>query len=131
MLMLVRRRIAVAAAVCVGVCAGGATAAPPQGFQSDAEFAASYASRSVTSVPATTQRVSCYTPQVLYQGSLSPSQGYPDGGATPCAGAATTGELLGPFATQDVSNPPLRAKDFSESVLHVDPTSPRHVIGVS
>jgi hypothetical protein len=131
MLMRVRRRIAVVAAVCVGVCAGGAHAAPPQGFQSDAEFAASYASRGVTSVPATTQRVSCYTPQVLYQGALSPSQGYPDGGATPCAGAATTGELIGPFATQNVSNPPLRVKDFSESDLHIDPENPQHVIAVS
>jgi hypothetical protein len=82
-------------------------------------------------VPATTQRVSCYTPEVVYTGSLSPSHGYPDGGSTPCAGAATTGELLGPFATQDVSNPALRVKDFSESDLHVDPTNPRHVIAVS
>jgi hypothetical protein len=131
MLMLVRRRVAVAAAVCVGVCAGGASAAPPQGLQSDAGFAASYATRGVTSVPATTQRVSCYTPQVLYQGALTPSQGYPDGGSTPCAGAATTGELIGPFATQDVSNPPLRVKDFSESDLHVDPGNPQHLIAVS
>src|SRR5205807_9817646 len=28
-------------------------------------------------------------------------------------------------------NPPLRAKDFSESDLHVDPTNPRHLIGIS
>ena len=99
-------------AICL-ICVGGAHAAPPQGFQSDAAFAGSYAAQGVTSVAATTQRVSCYTPQVLYTPSLSPSQGYPDGGSTPCAGAATTGELIGPFATQDVSNPPLRVKDFS------------------
>jgi hypothetical protein len=85
----------------------------------------------VTSVSATTQKVSCYTPQVLYQGILAPSQGYPDGGSTLCAGGATTGELLGPFPTQNVANPPLRAKDFSESDLHVDPTNPQHLIGVS
>jgi len=113
------------------ICAAGAHAAPPQDFQSDAEFAASYAARGVTSVAATTQRVSCYTPEVFYAGSLTPSQGYPDGGSTPCAGAATTGELLGPFATQEVSNPPLRAKDFSESDIHVDPTNPQHLIGIS
>ena len=117
-------------AICL-ICAASAQAAPPQGFQSDASFATSYAAHVVTSVPATTQRVSCYTPEVLYAGALSPSQGYPDGGATPCAGAATTGELIGPFATQDVANPPLRAKDFSESDIHVDPTNAQHVIGIS
>jgi hypothetical protein len=131
MLMRVRRRIAVVAAACVGVCAGSAHATPPQGVQSEAEFAASYASRGVFSTVATAQRVSCYTPAVLYQGALTPSQGYPDGGATPCAGAATTGELIGPFPSQASSSPPLRVKDFSESDLHVDPTSPRHLIAVS
>jgi BNR repeat protein len=131
MLMLVRGRIAAVVAACAGVCATNAYAAPPQGFQSDAAFAASYGTRKVSSVAATTQRVSCYTPEVLYGGSLGPSQGYPDGGSTPCAGAATTGELLGPFPSQDVSNPPLRVKDFSESDLHVDPTNPQHLIGVS
>src|SRR6266550_5563003 len=131
MLMRVRGRIAAVAAACAGVCATNAYAAPPQGFQSDAAFAGSYGTRSVSSVAATTQRVSCYTPEVLYNGSLGPSQGYPDGGSTPCAGAATTGELLGPFPAQNASNPPLRVKDFSESDLHVDPTNPRHLIGVS
>jgi hypothetical protein len=131
MLMRVRGRVAALAAACAGVCVGSAHAAPPQGFQSDSAFAGSYAARAVTSVPATTQRVSCYTPQVLYAGSLSPSQGYPDGGSTPCAGAATTGELIGPFGTQNVANPPLRVKDFSESDLHVDPTNPQHLIAVS
>src|SRR6266480_5847607 len=131
MLMRVRGRVAALAAVCAGVCVGSAHAAPPQGFQSDSAFAGSYAARAVTGVPATTQRVSCYTPEVLYAGSLSPSQGYPDGGSTPCAGAATTGELIGPFGTQNVANSPLRVKDFSESDLHVDPTNPQHLIAVS
>ena len=81
-------------------------------------------------MPATTQRVSCYTPEVFYNGSLAPSEGYPDGGSTLCAGAATTGEDIGPYPSQNVSNPALRAKDFSESDLHVDPTNPRHLIGV-
>jgi hypothetical protein len=123
MLMRVRGRIAALAAVCAGVCAGSAHAAPPQGFQSDADFASSFAAHAVSAVPATTQRVSCYTPEVLYQGSLTPSQGFPDGGSTLCAGAANTGELIGPFPTQDVANPPLRVKDFSESDLHVDPAN--------
>jgi hypothetical protein len=131
MLMRVRGRIAAVAAVCAGVCAGSAHAAPPQGFQSDADFAASFGAHAVAAVPATTQRVSCYTPEVFYQGGLTPSQGFPDGGSTLCAGAANTGELIGPFPTQNVANPPLRVKDFSESDLHVDPTNPQHVIGIS
>ena len=131
MLMFVRGRIAAVIAACGGVCVPIAHAAPPQGFQSDAEFAASYAQRSVTSVPATTERISCYAPEVSYDGSLPPAQGYPDGGSTLCSGAATSGENAGPYPTQDVANPPLRAKDFSESDLHVDPTNARHLIGVS
>jgi hypothetical protein len=131
MLVPVRGRIAALVAACAGVCVPTAYAASPQGIQPDAAFAASYAQRGVTAVPATTQRVSCYAPQVLYQASLAPAQGYPDGGSTLCAGSVTTGENVGPFPTQDVSNPPLRAKDFSESDLHVDPTNARHLIGIS
>jgi len=131
MLMHVRGRIAALVAVCAGVWIPAAHAAPPQGFQSDAAFAASYAQRNVGSVSATTQRVSCYTPEVHYLGSLSPLQGYPDGGSTPCAGRATTGENIGPYPAQDVANPPLVVKEHSESDLHVDPTNPAHLIGVS
>ena len=131
MLMSVKGRIAAGVAVCGGVCVPVAHAAPPQGVQSDAAFAASYAQRGVASVPGTTQRVSCYAPEVSYDGSLLPGLGFPDGGSTPCAGASTTGENIGPYATQDVANAPLRAKDFSESDLHVDPANPRHLIGVS
>ncbi len=120
------------AALCAGVVATAAQAAsPPQGFQSDGRFAASYAARGVSSVPATTQRVSCYAPEVAYTLGLDGSQGYPDGGGTTCGGAVTTGESLGPYPTQDVANAPFRVKDHSESDLHVDPTSPRHLIGVS
>jgi hypothetical protein len=129
--MPMRRRTAALVVACAGVCVPAAHAAPPQGFQPDAAFAASYAGQGVTSVPATTQAISCYTPEVFYQGSLSPSQGYPDGGSTLCGGKVTTGENVGPYPSQDVSNPPLRAKDFSESDLHVDPTNARHLIGVS
>jgi hypothetical protein len=131
MLMSARRGIAALAAAWAGVCVPSANAAPPQGFQSDAAFAASYAQRGVTSVAATTQRVSCYAPQVAFPGSLPPSQGYPDGGSTLCAGSSTTGEDIGPYAGQDAANTPLRVKDFSESDIHVDPTDARHLIGVS
>src|SRR4029077_20161043 len=54
-------------------------------------------------------------------------KGSPVAGLAPGPGA-NAGELIGPFPTQNVSNPPLRAKDFSESDLHVDPTDPRHII---
>ena len=129
--MRVRGGTAALVAACAGVCVPASAAAPPQGVQANATFAASYAQRGVTSVAATTQRVSCYAPQVYYTGRLEPAQGYPDGGSTLCNGAATTGENIGPFSIQDVSNPPLRAKDFSESDLHIDPTNAQHLIGIS
>ena len=132
MLMRVRGGVWVAlVAVCAAIGAPAAAAAPPQGIQPDATFAASYAQHAVTSIAATAQRVSCYSPEVYYQASLEPSQGFPDGGSTLCNGTATTGEEIGPYASQDVANPPLKAKDFSESDIHVDPTNPRHVIGVT
>lgn len=105
-------------------------AAPPQGYQSDAAFARSYAARGVSSVTATTQRVSCYAPEVLVLIGLPPEQGFADGGGTPCPGA-TTGENLGPYPTQDVRPPALLVKDHSESDINVDPTNPRHLIGIS
>jgi hypothetical protein len=131
MLMRVRGSTAALVAACAGVLAPVAAGAPPQGVQTDGSFAASYAQRGVTSVAATAGRVSCYAPEVLYQGALAPAQGYPDGGSTLCNGAATSGEDIGPYSSQDVSNPPLRAKDFSESDLHVDPTNAQHLVGVS
>ena len=99
--------------------------------QSDAAFAASYAANGVTNVSATTQRVSCYAPEVLYFDRLEPTDGYVDGGMSPCNGASTTGEDLGPYDTQDVSNPAMLVKDRSESDIRVDPTDPLHVIGQS
>jgi hypothetical protein len=122
-------------AACLGgalTAIGGALAAvPPQGVQSDAAFAASFAANGVNNVSATTQRVSCYAPEVLYLAGLTPELGYLDGGGSPCDGAATTGEDLGPYPTQDVSNPPLRVKDHSESDLRIDPNDPNHLIGQS
>jgi hypothetical protein len=131
MLMLVKARIGIVAALCFGVCSTAAhAAAPPQGYQSNAAFAASYATHHVTSVEATAQKISCYAPEVFYTPALTSAVGFTDPGTTPCPGA-TTGEDVGPFAEQDVHNPPLLVKDHSESDLHVDPTNPRHLIGVS
>jgi hypothetical protein len=64
-------------AVPSGISGGG-----PSG-QTDAAFADSYANNGVTNVPATTQRVSCYAPELVYFDRLSPAQGYPDGGMSP------------------------------------------------
>jgi hypothetical protein len=118
----------------VGVLAPAAAlaaAAPPQGFQTDAQFAASAAQKGVVNVSATTQRVSCYAPETLYLAGLTAAEGYLDGGGSACAGGATTGEDLGPYPTQDVVNPALRVKDHSESDLRIDPANPSHLIGQS
>jgi hypothetical protein len=106
------------------------SAAPPQATQSDAVFAASYAVNGVVNVSATTQKVSCYAPEVPYLTALTSAMGYPGGGETLCPGA-TTGEQTAGFATQDVSNPALLVKDHSESDLRVDPADPLHLIGQS
>jgi hypothetical protein len=108
---------------------------PPQGYQSDAAFAASYATGGVTNVSATTQKTSCYTPEVFYDGKLPDTAGYPGGGSTPCTqGAPTSGENTGPYDTQDAAgkaNPVLLVKDHSESDIRVDPNDPQHLIGQS
>jgi hypothetical protein len=127
-----KRRLPLAAVVTVallGVPSGMSAGGPPG--QSDAAFAASYAGKGVTNVSATTQRVSCYAPEVTYFGALGPNQGYVDGGMSPCGAAATTGEDPGPYATQDVRNPAMRVKDHSESDIRVDPANPQHLIAQS
>jgi hypothetical protein len=129
---------ALAAVVLVG-SVGTATAAsgsgPPQGVQTDAAFAASYAVHAVANVSATTQKTSCYRPEVFYDGALPASAGYPGGGTTTCPPAVpTTGESLGPYATQDAAgagNPVALVKDHSESDIRVDPNDSRHLIGQS
>ena len=100
---------------------------PPQGTQTDAAFADSFKLSHVTNVFATTQKTSCYTPEVLYAGNLGPTNGYT--GETPCNGSANTGEDLGPYRTQNVRNSPLLVNNHSESDLRVDPTNPNHLIG--
>src|SRR5690242_18052514 len=90
------------AAAALLALAGASTAAtpagPPQGTQSDAQFAASNAAVATTDV--TALKRSCYTPEVAYFGALAPADGYPDGGSTTCA-APTTGEDVGPYPTQN------------------------------
>jgi hypothetical protein len=112
------------------VAGAAASAAPPQGTQSDAAFAASYAAKGVVNVSATTQRVSCYAPEVAYASALTAADGYPGGGETTCPGA-TTGEQTSGFATQDVANAPVLVKDHSESDIRVDSANPLHLIGQS
>ena len=122
-------------AVCVvgalALPAAALGAPPPHGSQSDAAFAASFGANGVSSVSATTQRVSCYAPETLYLDGLTPADGYLDGGGSLCGGDATTGEDLGPYPTQDVANPALRVKDHSESDLRIDPGNSDHLIGQS
>jgi hypothetical protein len=113
----------------VPVASAFAQAVPPlpQGTQTDAAFAASFELNRVTNVFATTQKTSCYTPEVPYSGSLSPTDGYT--GEILCNGAANTGEDLGPYVTQNVLNTPVLVNNHSESDLRVDPTNPNHLIG--
>ena len=99
--------VAAVGAALAAATAAAAAPAPPQGTQSNAAFAASYAAKGVVNVSTTTQRVSCYAPEVLYPTALTATDGYPGGGETSCPGA-TTGEQTTGFATQDVSNPPFR-----------------------
>jgi hypothetical protein len=109
--------------------------------QTDAAFAASFTSAGVTNVFATTQKVSCYRPEVAATDPVfndGPNDGY--SGESACSGAATTGEDTGavaPYPTQVGSNPgypmsgPQLVKDHSESDIRVDPTNPMHLIGSS
>jgi hypothetical protein len=127
--------VALACFSMVGPAAAGGADGPPQGYQSDAAFAASYAAAGVANVSATTEKTSCYRPEVLYAGALPASAGYPGGGTTTCPpGVPTTGENLGPYDTQDAagaSNPVALVKDHSESDIRVDPANPNHLIGQS
>src|SRR5437868_3093531 len=81
--------IALACAAAATLVTATQAAAPTPAAQSDASFAASYATAGVTNVSATTQRVSCYAPEVAYPDMLQAQDGYPDGGMTLCPGATT------------------------------------------
>src|SRR2546430_8420236 len=107
----------------------------PQGTQSDRAYAASNAG--LTNILATTQRTSCYRPEVPYSTSLFPANGYD--GMTRCPGA-DTGEDTGrryAYPTQAGSNTgypatePKLVKDHSESDIRIDPTNTNHIIGQS
>src|SRR3954451_22985288 len=116
----------------LGPAATGASG-PPQGTQTNGAFAASYAAGNVASTSVTTQKTSCYRPEVFYDGALPPEAGSPGGGSSPCPGS-TTGEQTTNFDTQDAaaaSNPVSVVKDHSESDIRVDPTDSQHLIGQS
>jgi hypothetical protein len=104
----------------------------PQGTQSDAAYAGS--NSNVTNVFATTQKVSCYTPEVPYF-TVGAGDGY--SGMSACPSSFNTGEDPGPYPTQQGSNPgypaasPMLVKDHSESDIRIDPTNPLHLIGQS
>jgi hypothetical protein len=125
-----------AAPASAAVVPARAAAPIPQGTQSDRSYAASFGSNGVTNVDATSQRVSCYRPEVPYFTRLG-FNAY--SGMSACPGA-TTGEdtgAAGPYPTQVGSNPgypaagPMLVKSRSESDLRVDPTNPKHLIGSS
>ncbi len=107
----------------------------PQGTQSDGTYARSFATHHVTNVDATTQRTSCYTPEVPYFANDGPAEGY--SGESACNETSTTGENLGPYPTQATSNSgypattPMLVKDYSDSDIRVDPTNPSYLIGSS
>lgn len=104
----------------------------PQGIQSDTAYVASFQARGVTNVFVTTRQVSCYVPEVPSPFDNGPNDGY--AGEVPCPGA-TTGEDVGPYASQATSRPgypaatPMLVTDHSESDIRVDPTDPDHLIG--
>ena len=110
----------------------------PQGTQSDAAYASSFSAAGVSNVFATTQKVSCYRPEVSAAAfNDGPNDGY--SGESACSGSSTTGEDTGlaPYPTQAGSNAgnpmtaPQLVKDHSESDIRVDPTNPLHLIGSS
>src|SRR5258708_36779315 len=75
---------------------------PPQGTQTDAAFADSFKSNHVTNVFATTQKISCYTPEVPYAGNLVRPNGYTAG--TPRHSGAKKGEDPRPYPTPNKLN---------------------------
>jgi hypothetical protein len=126
--------IGCAAVLTVAAAWGGAPSLPPQDTQTPEQFAASNTAASVTAVDATAQKQSCYRPELAVLTGIPGNPLYPNGGGSPCNGAPTTGENVGPYATQDTigaANPVLAVKDHSESDIRVDPTNPNHLIGQS
>ncbi len=127
------RKIRLVSLVVPAILVASFSITPASAAQADWAYAQSFKANSVKNVFATSQRTSCYTPEAPYFGNLGPNNGY--NGMTPCAGAANTGENLGPYPIQVGSNQgypattPMLVKDHSESDIQVDPTNPSHVIG--
>jgi hypothetical protein len=107
-----------------------------QGTQRDDVYAQSFSANGVTNVSATTQKVSCYRPEVPFF-TTGAADGYT--GMTACNDRATTGEDIGktPYPNQTGSvtgypaKVPMLVNDHSESDLRVDPKNPRHIIASS
>src|SRR5260370_24946065 len=90
----------VAAAAPAAAQAGPGVGSVPQGVQSNASYAASYAAAKVTNVDVTSGQVSCYRPEDPFFANDGPNDGYT--GESACPGA-TTGEntgASGPYPTQ-------------------------------
>ncbi len=139
--MKIRGVLVLATLVLVAGAAGGGSARSssrldpgvgnvPQGTQADATYAASV---TATNVFATTQKTSCYRPEVQAPFNDGPDNGYT--GETPCPGANTGEDTGAPaqYPTQVGSNPgfaippPMLVKDHSESDIRVDPTNSNHL----
>src|SRR5258708_21653055 len=99
---------------------------PPQGTQTDAAFADSFKSNHVTNVFATTQKISCYTPEVPYAGNLGPTNGYT--GGTPCNGGANTSEDPRTYLTPKILNLTQLGKKHSKTGLRVGTPHFHHLI---
>src|SRR5260370_22224419 len=134
-LSLIRGLLLLGVAVVLAISYGASTRAAyfgpgvgniPQGTQTEDSFADSFAANHVTNVFATTQQMSCYTPEVPFTVSDGPVDWYT--GETPCNGAATTGEDLGPYATQQGSNGGVPAT--APELAGGRPPSPREDAGV-
>jgi hypothetical protein len=101
--------------------------------QSDSAYASSFDANNVTNVFATTQRTSCYWPEVPYAVNNGPNDGFT--GETACRRATTGENIGGPYPSQIGSNagfatgPSDLVKNHSESDIRVDPTNPNHLIG--
>src|SRR2546427_6230371 len=137
--LLVPVILAIASGPVPAAATGAGVGNLPQGAQSDSTYARSYWKYGVTNVSATTQKVSCYRPEVPFF-TVGEARGYT--GMTPCPGA-TTGENTGSadqnpttrgiYPNQVGSAPgypaarPMLVNNHSESDLRVDPLNPNHI----
>ena len=85
-----------AAAAAPAAQAGSGVGVVPQGTQSNASYAASFAAAQVMNTDATSGQVSCYRPEVPYFASDGPNDGYTGMSACPPAGATTGAGFVTP-----------------------------------